>query len=33
MMNARNLIWIIPLCIFAGMILAGLLSANGRHDG
>ena len=29
-MNALHLIWIIPVCIFAGILMAALLSANGR---
>lgn len=29
-MNALHLIWIIPVCIFADILMAALLSANGR---
>ena len=32
MMNALNLLWIIPVSSFAGFIWCALLSANGRDN-
>lgn len=32
MMDAINLIWIMPLCFIGGFMLAALLCANGRDD-
>ena len=31
MMNAAHLIWIIPICVYFGMLLIALLTANDKR--